>query len=327
MKKLTLIAFFAIFTSPLFSQNFPFPTADAEWITSSVAPYFSGNCVYYYTWRNFLGPDTIINDKVHQVVLAEKNCRKDAGGSNCLGAGDYFFPPNQRPIGTVRTEGSKVYFYKNVRVELSMGTYESGLSRVPDSTEILLYDFNWAIGDTFHLPVRNAQPWEFVVIKRDTFLGRKRFTLERKVQNNVPISFSVVEGMGATTGLLGLYYSSFEPFPLLVGACFYHQGVSIYQGDCQYCGLVGDNEVDSGMTVRLYPNPASEVIRLEADPNLGPFVLHAYDLQGRLLYSDPAFPGNADLLPGSWSSGGWIQLVLQSSDGRVRWTGRVWHTP
>ncbi len=305
------------------AQNFPFPTADAEWVTTHVSNYCIGGSNIYFLWREYLGADTVIQGKTYQRLLFQPECEHITTGLHCTGFDRYY---NGGPItvGGIRSDSQKVFFYKFDLADSHFDVYETALKKIPAGQDILLYDFNWAVGDTVVVQMQGGNHLYMRVLEIHVFNGRKEIVVSPL--SGVAYQLNIVEGTGAGAGLFGLYYSSAASFYLPLGTCFYHNGGVVLSGQwCGVCGLVNAPGQSGKLPpVRVYPNPASEAVYVEADPGGGPYQLRVHDLQGRLLYADGAFPGNTSLAVSRLPTNGWVLLSLQTAGGSASWTGRVW---
>ncbi len=54
-------------------QNFSFPESDAEWITTRVSGCIGGSSIYNL-WREYLGPDTLLQGHIYQKLFLQPEC-------------------------------------------------------------------------------------------------------------------------------------------------------------------------------------------------------------------------------------------------------------
>ncbi len=128
-----------------------------------------------------------------------------------------------------------------------------------DTTQCLLYDFNLNVGDTINYGCNNwGGCFIITVTSIDSILigntYRKRFNL-----SNFP-SYSLIEGIGSTSGLLEPI-CPFEYFGTLI--CFSQNGQSIYPDTTTICQIITEtNEGHHKPGMVISPNPASDKINI-----------------------------------------------------------------
>ncbi|MCB0522910.1 MAG: T9SS type A sorting domain-containing protein [Saprospiraceae bacterium] len=299
MKGITLKFAFLLFVSSsfplkLFSQNFPFPSSNAEWVTTRVSGCVGASNIYN-VWREYLGGDTVWQNQTYKIVFLKPSCTLTTQGQNC----DYSLVPYGGPvipIGGIREENGKVYFNKFDLPDNYFYTFERQLNNLPAKTEVLLYDFNWQMGNT-HEAVTNSTSLNFSITSISTLPdGRKQFLLTHL--QGFSYTKTVVEGAGAVDGLFGLYYDPTGSTYLPLDGCFYDNGTEVLHSDhCNYCGSVDTPFDPPGLHVQVYPNPASELlsVNIESPEQYDNYELKIYDLLGSLVYEDLNFSGQEQL--------------------------------
>lgn len=312
--------------APAFSsaQNFPFPTSNAQWITARKSGCFGGSNIYNL-WREYLGPDTVLQNKTYQLLYLEPECTLTTEGMNCSHSLD---PYQGSPIavGGLRQEGSRVFFYKFNVSDPAFNTYERPLTILPSEEDILLYDFNGQAGDTLLLPSVGAETFHYTITNVTTLpSGRKQLTIKRLY--TIGYTHQIVEGAGNTMGLFSNYSnpaaSSYLPLP----SCFFHNGIQVLTStECEHCGNVSAAAEPAAPVFKIYPNPAADWINFEvlgAESLPRHFDLRVYSPLGQLLYRDANFLVAKGLAISPWRNHAWLAVALRDkSNGRI-WVERV----
>lgn len=173
--------------------------------------------------------------------------------------------------GAYRNEENQVYYCK-----WNGSSYDS---------EELLYDYDLEEGDYFHDDDEHPMYVTEVTTITDKMGGlRKKITFGFIDLEDVTECW--VEGIGSSWGFMnvGLYEAAHgsegEMYHLL---CYHVNDDVVYvnpeYNDCDLPFAVGDNHVEA--TVSIYPNPASEVIKILNDNNLNITSIEIIDLTGR----------------------------------------------
>ncbi|MCK4920278.1 MAG: T9SS type A sorting domain-containing protein [Bacteroidales bacterium] len=167
------------FISPMVEgQDYiPFPTQNASWNIYLESTCENDSPTDTFLLRYSILGDTTINEKTYHKLVLEK--------------GDTI-NPTLEPIGGIREEGKKVYFYGQ------------GFLRNDPGEELLLYDFNVQIGDT--IKHSSDGPWKSIVLDIDSIqIGdhyRKRYKVDNGWIYHNPDY--IIEGIGSVlNGLLG----------------------------------------------------------------------------------------------------------------------------
>ncbi len=157
----------------LTAQNFPFPTADAEWINISKSPCMSGSLTYG-VWREYLYGDTVLDQITYHKVYRQSICRLTTQGLHCSYQLQTFQNPGKN-IGAIREENQQVFF--------------RGYANGYEGQNYLLYDFNWVVGDTF---ASGSAYYTYRISNITTTAdGRKRFELA-SLYGNHPYIYVVI---------------------------------------------------------------------------------------------------------------------------------------
>ena len=252
----------------------PFPTSDALWREYRKFP--KGMGAYDdYDYHQFISGDTLINGKMYHKIYKSGNA-----GSGCMS-------------GPSCNSYAKTSYYQNkltgyFREDASKHIYAPG-----QPTEELLYDFNITVGDTIKnssgtpLDCFKSPQYYLKVASIDSVLiggvFHKRFNIDRIDAGSSTFYTSIIEGVGATTGLFSLrtsycnlYYSQL--------LCFMQNNITVYP-DGQSCNLAvvsGINELSFQKSVIVYPNPGKGEFTFKGLDKENKIEL--YDNTGRLTY-------------------------------------------
>ncbi len=248
------------------AQYIPFPESNALWVVSWGTSYQSS--MYHYE----LTGDTLLGlTNYHKLESAGKV--------------SYNFAPNDPQFYNAGYVGA----YRN-------DTLAKKVFYIPkDSvTEMLLYDFNLAVGDTVRgymeqIAKDKFGPTFFAVIDSvDSVLVNGSFRKRWHFHSSVWLPGSIIEGIGSTYGLLESLIPRFDDNGQLY--CYSQDGISLYGGSCL---LVTDIEKKIAVEndVMIYPNPIvnakSITINTSRNKNIK---FEVYSLLGKRCY--PNFKKN-----------------------------------
>ncbi|MBL7806130.1 MAG: hypothetical protein JNL02_20470 [Saprospiraceae bacterium] len=316
-----LIGSFFFALSSVAQTNFPFPVADAEWITTRASGCIGGSIIYD-TWREYLDGDTAVQGQTYQKLMLQPECTLQTQGTNC----DYalnVYPGPPINIGAIHVDGQKVFFRKFTLPPPEAGVYEADLFDLPTGVDILLYDFGWSVGDTVAAPKNDGSAVLYKVTDVSFFpSGRKKISLLHL--NGIGYTHLIMEGMGNTVGLLGNYSSlaasSYAPLP----GCFHHNGMVIVDsGECQHCGAVGTNDETVGKMFSIFPNPADLSFQIEtSSDNPSDFDLHIVSLLGQTIYRQNDFTGRLTVSCTDWPAQPYIVLLSKRANGQM-WSEKL----
>jgi hypothetical protein len=143
--------------------------------------------------------------------------------------------------------------------------------------EILLYDFSLKMGDVFNINSFWGGAFTVTNIDSIVYMGQKRLTISLTDGYR---SFDWIEGIGSKQGFL---YTNYYNGTLL---CLTSNTELLFKNDAGYddCIItIIDNLNDEPYQneVKIYPNPASEYIRVEKDKTIGSIKI--VDLYGNVL--------------------------------------------
>jgi hypothetical protein len=304
-----------LFASGLSAQLPSFGSEPMYWMTSRWE-WCPLGCTSYSSWN------TSITDTV--TIAGELYHRVDVWGG-CVAMPPfetvpgwlYAYPETAIAVGGVRQVGSRVYFHKFPDVATALNGREPGLWVLPTGEDVLLYDFTWEVGDTITMPYWEDAQYKVTNVYYD---GQSKSFELASLPLGQPIDI-VVEGIGSSYGLFGLY----DP-----GACSYFDfSPMVPGGSCDVCTeyayLPAEMPV-AGPTLRIYPNPAFEALNIEAgDAAAGQKLdLRLFDVQGRLLLAQSTLPTTFRIPIGELAARGWVLVEITSSDWPRPWVERVW---
>jgi hypothetical protein len=264
MKKYLFIFIFAIFSTKTMAQTniyHPFPDSNAVWGIRAFCM-DAGLCGDLTYIKYYYGGDTLINGSNYKIIL-QQGLMMTSG--NCCGV------PTGAGAGYLRqdTVAKKVYWR-----DQSM------------SNDTLLYDFSVNVGDTLKGLVAFCQT--LTVHSIDSILigttYRKRINYD--VPPFAPCPYSIIEGIGGTSGLTYYYYGPAEMGSELT--CFSENGNLLYLNSCNPdtipCGdlTVGVNEFPQNAQSLVFPNPFHSVINLQSQQKNLPLKLFFYDVLGKI---------------------------------------------
>jgi hypothetical protein len=241
MKSYLLSLFSLVITTGLFSQQTHFPDSNAIWSVWQTKYKVEGDSTY--------------NGKTYQKYFSAQDSAIDANTDRSY-------------VGMVRedTNAQKVYAIH------------------PDSTqEHLLYDFSLSVGDTASVTplVLYQTKVEVVVDSIDTVMINGTTHRKIYISDGVTLSFGLefwIEGIGSTCGPLLPGYSISRPFhwPYPQLLCFERNGLKLYENqsyeDCYAKDpYVSVDEVRNDVSVKVFPNPTSNQLRIQSDLKISSF--------------------------------------------------------
>jgi hypothetical protein len=206
------------------------------------------NKIIYFTHSYHIGNDTVINSRMYNILIDTL----------------YSFGGQYGNIaGFIReeTEMKKTYFLS-----------------VYSQDEILLYDFSLKMGDVFNTKTFWGSEYDTVTnIDTNVYLGQKRLTISL---TNGFESLDWIEGIGSKQGFL---YINYYNGTLL---CLKSDSGLLYKNDAGYDDCIitlfdNLNDFPVQNEVKIYPNPASDYIKVEKDKRIESIKI--MDLNGHLL--------------------------------------------
>lgn len=235
------------------------------------------------------------------------------------------FNDNSAYVGCIRSENNRWY-----RVNPS------------ETDEYMLYDYNLAVGDTFWLDIPDPMGWYAPYLIVDTIdtvtlldnSERTRWVLEYinpDFESEPPYSGSAewIEGLGSTMGLFSVVSCGWIDCGWSELICFNDDSQLLYEDAPQVlgnwlgqtftyenCSIFLGVEVADLISFSLYPNPATDLIRVE--------LLHSeqlywtiFSMDGRQVLEGAFAPGenNHQISLSSLSSGMYV-FHLRADSGR-----------
>jgi Secretion system C-terminal sorting domain len=158
-----------------------------------------------------------------------------------------------------------------------------------DTTETLLYDFSLSIGDTLTSTYNYGD--NNTILDIDSVLVgsnyHKRFLLGQMGWNGnttPDTTYAIIEGVGSTTGFLGMIVRPFENFTTL--ECFTHDTQQYPSG--VICPInVGMEEQQGKPMFSVYPNPMSDKLTVMLPKFSKDAVrIELLDLSGRIILTE-----------------------------------------
>ena len=250
MKRHLIILAAMLICSAVQAQDYePIIQEGNEWHTLDVivTPGFPPND-YYSTLVHWLSDDTLVDDVRYTKVLETRN-----------GEG------TPRLATLLREETGKVWKRKS-------------------ATDILIYDFTAQVGDT--LRFGDFQEFDYFVVDSisiEQIGGTDRrkfwFGLEYDFMGEPVAIETWTEGIGSDMGLLfsGWYYTTGGYYKAL---CFHQNEELVWQNDYYGTCMIDAVEEEVAPAVSVYPNPASETVRIEG---IGPAEVQLHNALGQLV--------------------------------------------
>ena len=248
-RHLIILAAMLIFSAVQAQDYEPIIQEGNEWHTLDVIvnPGFPPND-YYSTLVHWLSDDTLVDGVRYTKVLETRN-----------GEG------TPRLATLLREENGKVWKRKS-------------------ATDILIYDFTAQVGDT--LRFGDFQEFDYFVVDSisiEQIGGTDRrkfwFGLEYDFMGEPVAIETWTEGIGSDMGLLfsGWYYTTGGYYKAL---CFHQNEELVWQNDYYGTCMIDAVEEEVAPAVSVYPNPASETVRIEG---IGPAEVQLHNALGQLV--------------------------------------------
>ena len=269
MKRMFLLIILVSLSNIMMAQQYyPFPTQDAIWREFQVRVYGSSN-TEHFNYQNFISGDTMISGKTcHKIYKTGYN-----DGYNY--EGDFLYDYENVYVGAIREDSSK-------RVYLC------------GSPERLLYDFNLQVGDTLPRVDFDSvhgmygtyfSDYFYTVGEVDSVLVAGNYHKRFKISyHEGQCVFYLIEGIGASTGLISWYLGSCSWGYQSELICFMQDSINAYP-DGQECELIylGVDEPKTKQHIEIFPNPGPGVINLSGLPD-NPLTIQAFNLFGQKVY-------------------------------------------
>ncbi len=297
MKKLNLLLLFGgLLFQVSFSQNYvSFPTESAHW-----------NCLFWHQWEpdyyyltnyQYLqqGDTLLKGTNYKKIYLKQVDLQEQA-----------------IYIGGLREDSEKQIFFFPASTTIST----PGPHSFPnDTTEHLLYTFNnLSIGMV--LPINSEQVTIKVMGIDSVFMGnefRKRYEIQDSVMFGPEFW---IEGIGSTKDLLSPFTYEFEwqYFTLCYGDInTYYINSPNGNDSCHYSTYTGIEEYEHNK-IKVFPNPASDFLRIET-PFVGMTInANIYSIQGQLLLRQEFVAQQTELDISRLNSGIYYLQIITGND-------------
>ncbi len=297
MKKLNLLLLFGgLLFQVSFSQNYvSFPTESAHW-----------NCLFWHQWEpdyyyltnyQYLqqGDTLLKGTNYKKIYLKQVDLQEQA-----------------IYIGGLREDSEKQIFFFPASTTIST----PGPHSFPnDTTEHLLYTFNnLSIGMV--LPINSEQVTIKVMGIDSVFMGnefRKRYEIQDSVMFGPEFW---IEGIGSIKDLLSPFTYEFEwqYFTLCYGDInTYYINSPNGNDSCHYSTYTGIEEYEHNK-IKVFPNPASDFLRIET-PFVGMTInANIYSIQGQLLLRQEFVAQQTELDISRLNSGIYYLQIITGND-------------
>lgn len=259
MKKLNFLLIGILMSTMAYSQDyFPFPDSNAIWNEYSIHVEYPTN-VASKTRYGTIG-DTIIENFEYSKIyrLIDDTCLN-------INNAEYF--------GVIREENKKIF---------ALTTYHG-------DEEILLYDFSAEEGDTVYSNAQFGYMANPVVISNIDSIVLLDGTTRKRYWINGSLDEFWIEGVGSQGGLFtpitDLITNYYEPHL----SCFKQNETTTYLNnyscDKCFCSLGTSIKETDGLQneIRIYPNPASNNIKIDFVLNAESSITRLFNLSGKLI--------------------------------------------
>ncbi len=211
-----------------------------------------------------IGKDTTLANKTYRIVRA-----------NFI---------NSKALGAIRTDSTKVYYYKLDSSAISpVYGHSRAFAALPYMQEAILYDFGLKIGDTVAWkPAGNKT----VVDIQQVQLSDGRM-VNKYLFENTEYDYWIY-GIGGCGGLFGsMMYFPPAKVQTYMGSRFYYNFPFVQRIETGSCFPVAvQKEIERISVKKVYPNPLNtDVVTIETDVDITSFIVT--DMQGRTCYIYP----------------------------------------
>ncbi len=237
--------------------------------------------------------DTLLNNKNYRIVRANIS--------------------NAKALGAIRTDSTKVYYYK-----LDSTTYSTiyGHSRafaaLPYMQEAILYDFDLKVGDTVAWkPAGNKT----VIDIQQVQLSDGRIVNKYLFENTVYDYW--IYGIGSCQGLFGsLFYFPPADLQTYMGQGFHYNFPIVQSIDIASCFPLSIEKEQTHTTVkRVYPNPLiGDLLNIETDVDVTGMTV--CDMQGRICYTHAGIIGKGISIVKLPINAGLYFITLMDKEGK-----------
>ena len=278
----------------------PFPDTDAVWTVVDGMSHGGSHCDNISCDRSYIQEgDTIINSIHYNKLYLNEHCTE-----TWIPA-----PPPAVPcnwdygittdifVGGLRNDSAnkKIYYYDKVL-----------------NKECLLYNFDLAVGDSvihWYSSCNGTSGYYKNVTSIDSVLVGSIYHKRFNINGGMNQDTSIIEGIGSTTGLFGLYIV-FENYNDLVCFSVLNQTMFINPPHPS-CGVVGVEEKEHNSLCLISPNPSSGIFKITSSEN---FQSSVYDVFGREVCHSTNPPVNQSALDLSSQPKGIYFIKIISGD-------------
>jgi hypothetical protein len=296
MKKISFCMMLNLFlVCEVFSQYHPLIRPDIYWdvMNGDAHEWCNYNSGNRYA---FLG-DTTIAGNNYKLIAANPIISLSTSPPAPAGA---YCPPFAAKTSDTLNQMSGYYsvLLREDTVAKKVFVYEPGYG------DTLLYDFSLSDGDTLR-SVSSAGPYALAVdsVRSVPLIGgaiRKIFFL-----NNGEY---YIESIGGSQGLQFHVYNPGWGFGYWrEPRCFTENQIHIWGNQC--IGTVGINHHEKNEIVKVFPNPAADILFIELSNN-SDFILNVMDLSGRIVLAEKLYAGTERINISALCSGFYIYRLL-----------------
>lgn len=213
------------------------------------------NCEGYVirTHSYTLGKDSVINGNIYKELI----------DTLYTGYENPEIPSYSVSAGFIKEDNKKVYF---------LAQYDE---------EILLYDFNLLLNDSFKIKnIYINEGYKVYLIDSLNYQGTKRYTIHLKSMHD---TLTWIDGIGAKEGFM--YASHWDPSDKLL--CSYQNNILTYKNEyntnCIYVfpTIIDNTEDLNEFPISIYPNPTSNKVIIDCNTIIDKIELLA--ISGKLL--------------------------------------------
>lgn len=261
MKKLSLFLTGAVISALSFGQDYyPFPDSNAIWNEYSVHVENPQNVAYKIRY-GMIGDTTIGNrqySKIYKLI-----------NDTCLNIN------NAEYFGAIREEAKQVF----------------AIIEYFGETEILMYDFSMAEGDTIYSNAPEGYMSQPTVISEIDNIVLFDGTTRKRFRINESTDEFWIEGIGSQGGLFTPVIAQITNYYEPHLSCFKQNELTTYLSNfsCNKCFCMLETSITDlhGSTnkIQLYPNPATDYLNIDFELQNGMPVINLFNANGRLINS------------------------------------------
>ncbi len=257
MKSLFFIALFLLSVLQIRSQNYhKIIDTTNKWNVLEIIQLLCGCDPFTVTHSFTISNNTVFNNQSYKIII-------DSLYQNVPGTSDYYYSVNNYGFLREDTLNKKVFFKRdNILNE-----------------EILLYDFNIVVADTF-----KGNNQSLVVLSADSISINNHFNKRIKLKNSYSFNSDTIiwiEGIGSLNGLFYLNDGLFDQNQLL---CYWKNNNLLYSLNnplyqCLFALMTDLSETKTIKDISIFPNPTMDIINFNNIENIAEIAI--YDIQGK----------------------------------------------